>query len=83
MVGAIFVLEIKDVMNMTVFKVSFCHAWDRWHDFTFVTCRSKKEAILHALNEIEVPELMNDRVIITVSVEGQVGKTKKKSQGRK
>ncbi len=63
---------------MTVFKVSFCHAWDRWHDFTFVTCRTKKEAVLKALDEIDVPELMNDKIIITVSVEGQVGKTKKK-----
>lgn len=68
---------------MTVFKVSFCHAWDHWHDFTFVTCRNKKEAIIQALGEIDVPELMNDKVIITVSVEGTVGKTKKKKPGRR
>ncbi|MDT2737952.1 hypothetical protein P7H00_12610 [Enterococcus pseudoavium] len=68
---------------MTVFKVSFCHAWDRWHDFTFVTCRTKKEAIVKALEEIDVPELMNDKVIITVSVEGTVGKTKKKKSNNR
>lgn len=68
---------------MTVFKVSFCHAWNRWHDFTFVTCRNKKEAVMKALEEIDVPELMNDKVIITVSVEGQVGKTKKKKSNNR
>lgn len=68
---------------MTVFKVSFCHAWDRWHDFTFVTCRTKKEAIMKALEEIDVPELMNDKVIITVSVEGAVGKTKSKKSKKR
>lgn len=68
---------------MTVFKVSFCHAWDRWHDFTFVTCRTKKEAIVKALEEIDVPELMNDKIIITVSVEGQVGKTKSKKSKKR
>lgn len=67
---------------MNVFKVSFCHAWNRWHDFTFVTCRSKKEAIQKALDEIDVPELMNDKVIITVSVEGQLGKTKKRGKDK-
>ncbi|MEQ7302950.1 hypothetical protein [Enterococcus avium] len=63
---------------MTVFKVAFSHAWNHWHDFTFVTCRSKKEAILKALEEIDIPELMNDKVIITVSVEGHLGKKNKK-----
>lgn len=67
---------------MNVFKVSFCHSWNRWHDFTFVTCRSKKEAIRKALDEIDVPELMNDKVIITVSVEGQLGKTKKRGKDK-
>lgn len=68
---------------MTVFKVSFCLAWGQWRDFTFVTCRNKKEAIMKALDEIDVPERMNDKVIITVSVEGKVGKTKGKKSGRR
>lgn len=64
---------------MTVFKVSFSHAWDHWRDFTFVTCWSKKEAIQKAIEEIDIPELMNDKVIITVAVEGHVGNKKRKS----
>lgn len=68
---------------MTVFKVSFCLAWGLWRDFTLVTCRNKKEAIMKALDEIDVPELMNDKVIVTVSVEGQVGKTKSKKSSRR
>jgi len=61
-----------------VFKVSFSQAWGRWRDFTFVTCRSTSEAITKALEEINVPEKMNNKVIITVSIEGQVGKKKKR-----
>jgi hypothetical protein len=65
-----------------VFKVSFSQAWGRWRDFTFVTCRSASEAITKALEEINVPEKMNDKVIITVSVEGQVGKKKKRGKNK-
>lgn len=65
---------------MTVFKVSFCLAWGQWRDFTFVTCRSKREAVIKALEEIDVPESMNDKVVITISVEGIVGKNKKPSR---
>lgn len=61
---------------MNVFKVSFSHAWDRWHDFTFVTCRSKAEAIEKAMAEIDIPEVKGEKLIITVSIEGQLGKRK-------
>lgn len=63
---------------MNVFKVTFSHAWDRWHDFTFVTCRSKAEAIQKALAEIDLPEVANEKMIITVSLENQIGKRKSK-----
>ena len=63
---------------MNVFKVSFSHAWDRWHDFTFVTCRSKREAIQKALDEIDLPEVANEKIIITVTAEGQLGKRRTK-----
>lgn len=65
---------------MTVFKVSFCLAWGQWRDFTFVTCRNKREAVIKALEEIDVPESMNDKLIITTSVGGIVGKNKKPSR---
>ncbi|WP_368250923.1 hypothetical protein [Enterococcus sp. 2201sp1_2201st1_B8_2201SCRN_220225] len=63
---------------MNVFKVSFSHAWDCWHDFTFVTCRSKREAIQKALEEIDLPEIANEKIIITVTAEGSLGKVKRK-----
>jgi hypothetical protein len=62
---------------MNVFKVSFSHAWDRWHTFTFVTCRSKREAIQKALGEIDLPEVMSEKMIITVSLENRIGKRRK------
>lgn len=61
---------------MNVFKVSFSHAWDKWHDFTFVTCRNKREAIRKALEEIDLPEIANEKIIITVALESRMGKRK-------
>lgn len=61
---------------MNVFKVSCSHAWDSWHDFTFVTCRSKTEAIQKALEEMDIPEVLNEKLIITVVMENQIGKRK-------
>lgn len=63
---------------MNVFKVSFSHSWNNWHDFTFVTCRSKREAIQKALAEIDLPEVANEKMIITVSLENQIGKRRTK-----
>ena len=63
---------------MNVFKVTFSHVWNHWKDFTFVTCRSKAEAIQKAMSEIDIPEVMNEKLIITVSVEGCLGKRRTK-----
>ncbi|OJG76222.1 hypothetical protein RV10_GL004129 [Enterococcus pallens] len=52
--------------------------WGRWHDFTFVTAATTEEAIIKALKEISVPDQLNDKVTITVAVEGQAFKNKKK-----
>lgn len=65
---------------MYVFKVSMKHVWGRWHDFTFVTAPNKKAAILKALEELEVPDVHNDRVNITVAMEGPAFKQKKKKR---
>lgn len=67
---------------MNVFKVTMRHVWGRWHDFTFVTAASTKAAIQLALAEIDVPDQFNDKVTITVAVEGPAFKNKKK-RGRK
>ena len=77
----LFVLPIKKPPDgkekpMNVFKVSFSHAWDKWHDFTFVTCRSKSEAIQKAMAEIDIPEVANEKLIITVALESRMGKRK-------
>lgn len=62
---------------MNVFKVTFSHAWNHWKDFTFVTCRSKAEAIQKAMVEIDMPEVMSEKMIITVSLENRIGKRRK------
>lgn len=67
---------------MYVFKVTMKHVWGRWHDFTFVTAATKKEAIRKALEEIDIPNVHSDRVAITVAVEGPAFKNNKK-RGKK
>lgn len=62
---------------MNAYKVTASHAFDRWRDFTFVYAQSKQQALLQALNEFDLPELANDKIIITVSQESSWSKNKR------
>ena len=64
---------------MNVFKVSMRQVWGKWHDFTFVTVKDVKSAITKALEEIDIPTSSNDKVTITVSLEGPAFKKRGKN----
>ncbi|WP_367378104.1 hypothetical protein [Enterococcus gilvus] len=64
---------------MNVFKVSMRQVWGKWHDFTFVTVTDVKSAIRKALDEIDIPTSPNDKVTITVSLEGPAFKKRGKN----
>ncbi len=57
---------------MKVYKVSAKHCWGPWKDFRFIYAGSKKQAILSALEEIDIPEAQNEKILITVSQEGTI-----------
>lgn len=63
---------------MNAYKVTASHAFDRWRDFTFVYAQSKQQALLKALDEFDLPEIVNDKIIITVSQESSWPKKKKR-----
>lgn len=65
---------------MNAYKVSATHAWGNWRDFTFVYAQSKKQALLKALEELDLPEVANEKIVVTVSLESPV---KKKRKSRK
>ncbi|MGM0214957.1 hypothetical protein [Enterococcus sp. AZ109] len=67
---------------MYVFKVTMKHVWGKWRDFTFVTAATTEQAIIQALKEIKVPDKFNDKVTITVAVEGPAFKNNMK-RGKK
>lgn len=62
---------------MNAYKVTVSHTFDSWRDFTFVYAQSKYQALLKALEEFDFPELSNDKIIITISLEGSLGRKKR------
>lgn len=57
---------------MKVYRVSAKHCWGLWSDFRYIYAKSKKQAILSALEEIDIPEAHNEKILITVSQEGTI-----------
>lgn len=67
---------------MQAYRILVKQAWGPWSDFRYETAASKKDAIIKAISDMDIPELHNDKICVTITQESPLQKKNKKRGSR-